>query len=72
MQSSLYARSTGDLRPRVLEKSTANRLIRSFVAAPHHRFDGESEHFEASDVTRVWAHRVGVNALALDEFDGRL
>ncbi|KAL2758043.1 hypothetical protein ACRALDRAFT_1080040 [Sodiomyces alcalophilus JCM 7366] len=71
MQSSLYARSIGDLRPGVLEKSTANHLIRSFVSAPHHRFDGESEHFEASDVTHVWAHRVGVNALALDEFDGR-
>ncbi|ROT41336.1 WD domain-containing protein [Sodiomyces alkalinus F11] len=77
MQSSLYARSTGDLRPEVLEKSTVNNLIRSFVAAPRHRFDGEGAgddeggHVEALEVSRVWAHRVGVNALALDEFEGR-
>ncbi|KAF9880738.1 hypothetical protein CkaCkLH20_01780 [Colletotrichum karsti] len=73
MQANLFARSTGELGPEAFERTITSRLVRSFAAAPQHRFNGEGAEIE--DYGRhvdLWAHRIGVNALALDKFDGRL
>ncbi|KAH6697202.1 WD repeat domain-containing protein [Plectosphaerella plurivora] len=72
MQSSrLFARSTGDLAPNAFARTTFSELLRSFGPAPQHRFDGDG--FGADDLAPgVWAHREGVNALAVDKFDGRM
>ncbi|KAK2009410.1 WD domain-containing protein [Colletotrichum eremochloae] len=73
MQARLFARSTGELSPDAFARATTSELVRSFAAAPHHRFDGEgAEPEEEGRHVQIWAHRVGVNALALDKFDGRL
>ncbi|KXH62083.1 WD repeat domain-containing protein [Colletotrichum nymphaeae SA-01] len=73
MQSRLFARSTGELSPDGFAQATTSGLIRSFAAAPQHRFDGEgAEPEEEGRHVNLWAHRIGVNALALDKFDGRL
>lgn len=73
MQSRLFARSTGELSPDGFAQATASGLVRSFAAAPQHRFDGEgAEPEEEGRHVNLWAHRIGVNALALDKFDGRL
>ncbi|GKT60078.1 DNA excision repair protein ERCC-8 [Colletotrichum tofieldiae] len=73
MQARLFARSTGELSPDGFARATTSELARSFAAAPHHRFDGEgAEPEEEGRHVPLWAHRVGVNALALDKFDGRL
>ncbi|KAM0285647.1 hypothetical protein ACHAQH_001353 [Verticillium albo-atrum] len=71
MQDRLYARSTGDLSPQALARSTTTELLRSFAHAPQHRFDGETNHLDTPGAASIWAHRAGVNALALDKFDGR-
>ncbi|KAF3353578.1 hypothetical protein VdG1_08245 [Verticillium dahliae VDG1] len=71
MQDRLYARSTGDLTPQALARSTTTELLRSFTHAPQHRFDGETDEQGISRTASIWAHRAGVNALALDKFDGR-
>lgn len=72
MQSRLYARSSGDLSHTALARTTSTELLRSFGLAPQHRFDGDVLHDDDLAPPGVWAHREGVNALALDKFDGRL
>ncbi|OLN86391.1 DNA excision repair protein ERCC-8 [Colletotrichum chlorophyti] len=73
MQARLFARSTGELSPDAVARTTTSELVRNFAAAPHHRFDGEgAESQEEPRHASIWAHRIGVNALASDKFDGRL
>ncbi|KAK6217165.1 WD repeat domain-containing protein [Colletotrichum tabaci] len=73
MQARLFARSTGELSPDGFARATTSELVRSFGAAAHHRFDGEGAEPEPEGRhVSIWAHRIGVNALALDKFDGRL
>lgn len=78
MNSRLFGRSVGDISPRQFAALTSTDLLRSFAPAPQHRFDGETtdQHGESGATDRqpssVSAHRVGVNALALEKFDGRL
>jgi DNA excision repair protein ERCC-8 len=77
MNPSLLARSTGELSPRAFATGVTAEILRSFAPHPHHRFDGESTNDDSNtgkdseQPSSIWAHRVGVNALALDKFNGR-
>jgi DNA excision repair protein ERCC-8 len=81
MNELLYERSTGNLGPHVFARLQTTQLLRSFRPAPHFRFDGgetgvsgNPSDDESSDypATSLWAHQAGVNALALERFDGRI
>lgn len=71
MQTRLLSRETGDLPPDSLTRETTTDLLRSFAAAPHHRFDG---HVSLPDdrSRNLHAHGAGVSCLALEKFDGRV
>ncbi|KAF4458027.1 DNA excision repair protein ERCC-8 [Fusarium austroafricanum] len=77
MQSNLLARETGDFRPLDFARSITSELLRSFAPAPQHRFNGERT--AKPDIAgvderahNIRAHGTGVNALALEKFDGRI
>lgn len=82
MNQILFERSTGNVGPNEFAKLHTSQLIRSFQPAPHFRFDGGERGAVGAtgngDVvadgvkTPLWAHQAGVNALALDRFDGRM
>ncbi|KAB5539560.1 WD repeat protein [Coniochaeta sp. 2T2.1] len=76
----LFERSTGNLGPYAFARLETTRLLRSFRPAPHFRFDsgetglsGNASDDDESEVpASLWAHQSGVNALALERFDGRI
>ncbi|KAF3760802.1 WD40 repeat-like protein [Cryphonectria parasitica EP155] len=88
MDKSLFERATGALGPNVFAKLETTKLVRSFRPAPHFRFDGGHKGSATTDSTArgisrsapanheqgqdLWAHQAGVNALALERFDGRI
>ncbi|KAB5555010.1 WD repeat protein [Coniochaeta sp. 2T2.1] len=80
MNEFLFERSTGNLGPYAFARLETTRLLRSFRPAPHFRFDsGEtglsgnaSDDDESEAAASLWAHQSGVNALALERFDGRI
>ncbi|KAI6780988.1 uncharacterized protein J7T54_003130 [Emericellopsis cladophorae] len=74
MQSSLFARELGDLSPHAFSSSFTSPLLRSFAAAPQHRFNGERTHDPLLDERphNIRAHGAGVASLAVEKFDGRL
>lgn len=79
MNELLFERSTGNLGPNAFARLQTTQLLRSFGPAPHFRFDGgETGVTSTADVdddqppVSLWAHQSGVNALALDRFDGRI
>jgi DNA excision repair protein ERCC-8 len=82
MNQLLLERSTGNVGPNAFTKLQTTRLVKSFRPANRFRFDGgeagvpadATEAGSSSLETRLptWAHQAGVNALALDRFDGRL
>lgn len=87
MNELLLERATGNLGPNAFARLETDRLLRSFRPAPHLRFDGGHEGVrtsadaaEGSSSTldprgrgdHLWAHQSGVNALALERFDGRM
>lgn len=87
MNELLFDRAAGSLGPNAFARLETNRLLRSFRPAPHIRFDGghkglatSASFVEGSSSTLasqsqdgdVWAHQAGVNALALERFDGRM
>lgn len=86
MNQLLFERATGGLGPNAFAKLETTRLLRSFRPAPQFRFDGGEkgaavESGEASSgpananadhKKSIWAHQAGVNALALERFDGRM
>lgn len=88
MDHSLFERATGALGPNVFARLETTRLMRSFRPAPQFRFDGghkgtvtdgfggTSEAYalgvDGPKEQDVWAHQAGVNALALERFDGRM
>jgi len=83
MNELLFERSTGNLGPNAFARLQTTRLLRSFQPAPHFRFDGgetgvsgnipddDDDDADAAPVS-LWAHQAGVNALALERFDGRI
>ncbi|OIW28887.1 WD40 repeat-like protein [Coniochaeta ligniaria NRRL 30616] len=79
MNELLFERSTGNLGPNAFARLQTTQLLRSFRPAPHFRFDGgetgiaaDHEDDEGEPAVSLWAHQAGVNALALDRFDGRI
>ncbi|KAH8905607.1 WD40 repeat-like protein [Coniochaeta sp. PMI_546] len=79
MNELLFERSTGNLGPNAFARLQTTQLLRSFRPAPHFRFDGgetgiSGNHEDDDDdpAVALWAHQAGVNALALDRFDGRI
>jgi DNA excision repair protein ERCC-8 len=83
MNELLFDRSTGSVGPNVFARLQTTKLLQSFRAAPHIRFDGgergtaiqqdEPGSSEGPTLRRgIWAHQAGVNALAIDRFDGRM
>ncbi|KAH8820894.1 WD40-repeat-containing domain protein [Xylogone sp. PMI_703] len=86
MNHQLLDRSTGTLGPRAFARNqNANRLY-SIQPAPNLRFNGGEKEASPPEATgsgeesqgqikdtgvRVWAHQSGVNALAIDKFEGR-
>lgn len=87
MDQLLFDRNTGALGPNVFASLETDQLVRSFRPAPHLCFDGghkgivtDSSVSGSSSAALVnqsqrqdlWAHQNGVNALALERFDGRL
>lgn len=80
MTSNLFGRSLGIISPQVLQRAETSRLLLALEAAPGVRFDSidglaqQQKTREKSDVEKeelVWAHRAGVNSLAIDRFEGR-
>jgi DNA excision repair protein ERCC-8 len=83
MNELLFERSTGNLGPGAFARLQTTQLLRSFAAAPWFRFDGGEQGTAISNdedgsstrsgtKTQIWAHQTGVNALAVERFDGRL
>lgn len=80
MTSNLFGRSLGILSPQILQRAETSRLLLALEAAPGVRFDStdgsaqqhnKREKIEVNKEESVWAHRAGVNSLAIDRFEGR-
>ncbi|RKU49453.1 hypothetical protein DL546_007602 [Coniochaeta pulveracea] len=79
MNQLLLERSTGNLGPNAFARLETTRLLHSFRPAPRFRFDGgergvagDNEDGDEDTQISLWAHQAGVNALALERFDGRV
>lgn len=86
MNQLLFERATGGLGSNAFAKLETTRLVRSFRPAPQFRFDGGEKgaaldsgesSFDPRNAStelkkNIWSHQAGVNALALDRFDGRI
>ncbi|KAI1778072.1 WD40 repeat-like protein [Hypoxylon cercidicola] len=81
MNQLLFERSTGNVGPNIFARLQTTQLLNSFRPAPEFRFDGgergsavrDGDSAVAKDTTStLWAHQSGVNALALERFDGRI
>lgn len=86
MDQLLFDRATGNLGPNLFARLQITRLLRNLRPAPHHRFDGGQRGtaidgdggssnpatVSQDQRTSLWAHQTGVNALALERFDGRV
>ena len=80
MTSNLFARALGSISPQALQKAETSRLLDSLQAAPRIRFDGsdgaaptKAQHngHQEDELSGTWAHKIGVNCLAIDRFEGR-
>ena len=83
MTSNLFGRALGTISPQALQKAETSRLLSSLQAAPGIRFDGSSDGAAPASAQQhpngdgedgsdgVWAHKAGVNSLAIDKFEGR-
>lgn len=88
MNSTLFDRELGKLGPKDFSKQVTTKLLRTFRPAPQHRFDGghkgaitsgngignsgSAPKVDHNDKLDLWAHQAGVQALALERFDGRM
>lgn len=86
MNQLLFERATGGLGANAFARLETTRLLRSFRPAPQFRFDGGEKGAAVDSGTgnsspadpstdrksSLWAHQAGVNALALERFDGRM
>ena len=83
MPHNYLARASGTLSPRAFEQAETARLLHSIQLAPGIRFDesegpvftatnSNAQHVSNDDENQsVWAHRSGVNCIAIDRFEGR-
>ena len=80
MTSDLFARALGFISPQAFQKAETSRLLSALQAAPGVRFDSSdgaaprrmpSKRDGGDELGGTWAHRAGVNCLAIDRFEGR-
>ncbi|KAI9724504.1 MAG: hypothetical protein M1812_000572 [Candelaria pacifica] len=82
MNSYLLNRSLGSISPQALERAQTRRLLHAIQPAPGVRFDShenvttsgsglERAQSSSEEKVEVWAHKTGVNTLAIDRFEGR-
>ena len=82
MTSNLFGRALGTISPQALQRAETSRLLSSLQAAPDIKFNGSdgatpasAQHHRNKDEEDgsggVWAHKAGVNSLAIDKFEGR-
>ena len=81
MNSYLLNRELGTVSPKALQQAETRRLLLALQAAPDIKFDGTDaatagpSQSHAGQVTGgrdgVWAHKAGVNCIAVDKFEGR-
>lgn len=78
MNSYIFGRALGTISTQVLQRAETARLIYALELAPQVSFDGReiapsgvqsSARQDAS--SERWAHKSGVNCLAIDKFEGR-
>lgn len=77
MNRLLFERSTGNVGPNAFARLHTTGLVNSLRPAPQHRFDGGERGAavhdgEVSAGNHLWAHQSGVNALAVERFEGRM
>jgi DNA excision repair protein ERCC-8 len=77
MNQLLFDRATGLLSAPACARHHTSRLLHGLQAAPNIRFDGGELAAPASindgdTKAEIWAHKVGVNAIVIDRFDGKL
>ena len=74
MNQLLFERSYGGIGANVFARLESTRLLKSFRPAPRLLFDGREQAVSGNseDGSSIWAHHAGVNALALERFDGRM
>lgn len=83
MNSFLLNRSIGSISPEVLQRAQTTRLLHAIQPAPGVRLrnydartetpstlDGQDVDWDDRSVD-IWAHKAGVNSLAIDKFEGR-
>ncbi|KAI9756602.1 MAG: hypothetical protein M4579_003780 [Chaenotheca gracillima] len=83
MNSFLFNRSLGSVSSPAFARAQTTRLVHALQPAPDVKFDGQlggSRKVESQDGSQkpddkqqltVWAHKSGVNSLAVDRFEGR-
>lgn len=77
LTTSLLLRSTGAAPPTRANYEHSTRLLLALQPAPHLRFDGYADEQTSGRVDPAlgdaprFAHRPGVNALAVERFEGR-
>lgn len=83
MNSFLLNRTIGSISPPVLQRAQTTRLVHAISPAPGVQFLNEQTGPEVASSTdrhdddrdasteHIWAHKAGVNALAIDRFEGR-
>lgn len=77
MNSYHLGRSLGTFSPQALQRAEAYRFLNAIDAAPGIRFDGRdsstiTSRFDGAGLEdEVWAHKAGVNCIAIDKFEGR-
>ncbi|PQE33004.1 hypothetical protein CJF32_00001486 [Rutstroemia sp. NJR-2017a WRK4] len=82
MNQLLFDRSTGNLDPKAFARIQTSQLLHAIQPAPNLQFNGgENAISNNGDERRrnrdpaepkLWAHQTGVNALAIDRFDGKI
>lgn len=84
MNSFLLNRTIGSISPPVLQRAQTTRLVHAISPTPGVRFRNEQTGADVSSTAdgqdgcqgggaeQIWAHKAGVNALAIDRFEGRL
>ena len=75
MNSYLLGRELGTVSSSTVQRTETNRLLLALQAAPRIKFDGSDGaaglSHDTSNAGDVWAHRAGVNCIAIDRFEGR-
>lgn len=79
MNTNLFNRSLGVIGTQTLQRAETTRLLDALQAAPNVKFDSRyksskqiESHNDQEEASVTWAHRQGVNSLAIDRFEGRL